>query len=219
MCPFRLHRLILVTSMKHPAALFILTALLLTGCAIGNKYDIRQAQAVAPSGSSSVAVGGVDEREYLKRGEIEPEYVGMTRGGYGNPFRVKTATKRPFAEEAAGVVAASLGSRVRGPVRSYGSTAAALHALRSGGAQRLVLLRVKAWESDTLINTSVDVDLVLEVYNAGGKLLASSADKAYRDLGGNFASPPMHARKVVVAELGRSLTRLMEQPSVANALK
>lgn len=205
--------------MKHSVTILIVSASLLTGCAVGNKYDIRQARAVAPVGSSTVAVGGVDEREYLKRGEIEPEYVGMTRGGYGNPFRVKTATKHPFAEEAAGVVAASLGSRVRGPVRSYSSADAALHALRSGGAQRLVLLRVKAWESDTLINTSIDVDLVLEVYNAGGKLLASSSDKAYRDLGGNIASPPMHARKVVLAELGRSLTRLMEQPSVANALK
>ena len=205
--------------MKHLVALLIVASAFLTGCAIGNKYDIREARAVAPAGYSTVAVGGVDEREYLKRGEIEPEYVGITRGGYGNPFRVKTATKQPFAEEAAGVVASSLGKRVRGPVRSYGSTEAALHALRSGGAQRLVLLRDKAWESDTLINTSVDADLVLEVYNAGGKLLASSSDKAYRDLGGNIASPPMHARKVVLAELSRSLTRLMEQPSVANALK
>jgi hypothetical protein len=205
--------------MKYLVAPLIVASAFITGCAMGNKYDIRQARAAAPAGSSTVAVGGVDEREYLKRGEIEPEYVGMTRGGYGNPFRVKTATKQPFAEEAAGVVASSLGPRLRGPVRSYGSTEAALHTLRSSGAQRLVLLRVKAWESDTLINTSVDVDLVLEVYNAGGKLIASSSDKAYRDLGGNIASPPMHARKVVLAELGRSLTRLMEQPAVANALK
>jgi hypothetical protein len=197
----------------------ILAAASLSGCAIGNKFDIRQAKAVAPQGNSSVAVGAVDEREYLKRGEIEPEYVGMTRGGYGNPYRVKTATKQPFAQEAAQVVADSLGGRVRGAVRSYSTREAALHALRSTGAQRLTLLRVKSWESDTLINTSVNVDLVLEVYNSAGKLLASSSDTAYRDLGGNIASPPMHARKVVIAELGRSLTNLMEQPAVANALR
>ena len=202
---------------KSPVLTFC--ACLLTGCAIGNKFDIRHATAVAPSGSSTVSVGGVDEREYLRKGEIEPEYVGMTRGGYGNPFRVKTASKQPFAQEAAQVVAASLGSRVRGAVKSYSTRDAALHALRSIGAQRLALLRVKAWESDTLINTSVNVDLVLEIYNSAGNLIASSSDTAYRDLGGNIASPPMHARKVVIAELGRSLTKLMEQPSVASALR
>ena len=194
-------------------------SLLLSACAIGNKFDIRQTKAVAPTGSSTVAVGGLDERELLRKAEIEPEYVGMTRGGYGNPFLVKTASKQPFAQEAAQVIADSLGGRVRGPVRSYSTREAALNALRSTGAQRLALLRVKSWESDTLINTSVNVDLVLEVYNSAGNLLASSSDTAYRDLGGNIASPPMHARKVVIAELGRSLTKLMEQPAVANALR
>jgi hypothetical protein len=202
---------------KSPVLAFC--ACLLTGCAIGNKFDIRQAKVVAPTGSSTVAVGGLDERELLRKGEIEPEYIGMTRGGYGNPFLVKTASKQPFAQEAAQVVAASLGGRIRGPVRSYSTREAALHALRSTGAQRLTLLRVKSWESDTLINTSVNVDLVLEVYNSAGTLLASSSDTAYRDLGGNIASPPMHARKVVIADLGRSLTRLMEQPAVASALR
>jgi len=192
---------------------------MLSGCAIGNKFDVRQATAVAPAGSSTVAVGGLDERELLRKGEIEPEYVGMTRGGYGNPFRVKTASKQPLAQEAAQVVATSLGRRARGPVKAYSSREAALHALRPTGAQRVALLRVKAWESDTLINTSVNVDLVLEVYSAAGSLLAVSSDTAYRDLGGNIASPPMHARKVVIAELGRSLTKLMEQPSVASALR
>jgi hypothetical protein len=201
------------------SAFLVVLGCLLSACAVGNKFDVRQAIAVAPKGGSTVAVGGLDERELLRKGEIEPEYVGMTRGGYGNPFLVKTASKQPFAQEAAQVVAASLGGRVRGPVRSYSTREAALHALRATGAQRLALLRVKSWESDTLINTSVNIDLVLEVYNSAGKLLASSSDAAYRDLGGNIASPPMHARKVVIAELGRSLTKLMEQPAVASALR
>ena len=90
--------------MKQKILLSILTATLslhFTGCTMWNKYDLRQTQVSAPSGQSSIAVACVDERQSLRQGDITPELIGVTRDGYGIPYRVKTATKSPVATEIA----------------------------------------------------------------------------------------------------------------------
>ena len=93
--------------MKQKFLLSILTAALslhFTGCTMWNKYDLRKTQVVAPSGESSVAVACVDERQSLRQGDITPELIGVTRDGYGIPYRVKTATKSPVSTEIAAAV-------------------------------------------------------------------------------------------------------------------
>jgi hypothetical protein len=55
-----------------------------------NKYDLRQAKVAAPPGTLSVAVACVDGRESLRQGDIVPELIGVTRNGYGIPYRVKS---------------------------------------------------------------------------------------------------------------------------------
>lgn len=197
----------------------LLTALILTGCATFNKYDIRAAKLQRTPSAGTVAVAGIDERDYLKRGEISPDYVGMTRGGYGNPFQVKTATKLPLALEAAEVVAGSFGDKSPAPAVWDTEQAGALAKLRASDAPRFVILRITKWESDTLIRTSLDYSVSIEVVDRSGKTIASAAESKIQPLGGNFFVPAMHARQSVLSELGNILNRLLAQPQVAAALR
>jgi hypothetical protein len=200
--------------------LIVSTALSLTGCAAWNKYDIRNVSVTAPDGSKSVAVAVVDERLELKQGDIGPELIGVTRSGYGIPYRVKTATKAPVAAEIAAAVTEGFGPhRKLAPPISQPDAASALAALRGTGTDRQILIRIENFNSDTLIRTELDYSFVLEVYDSKGKLLASARQKEVANLGGNGLLPAMHARQAVLSKTGKALSQLLATPQIQQTLR
>ena len=206
---------------KQSSFVAILSALIsLTSCTAYNKFDIRKAQVTSPSGKASVFVVGVDEREYLKNGEIGPDYLGLTRDGVGIPYLIKTATKRPLALEIAEAVTDSLhaGGRQTVKAESAKDGASAVSKFRGIGVNRLVLIRIKKWESETLWRTGLDYSVNVDVYDKGGQLLSSSSKANYADLGGS-ALPAMHAKESVMRELGSILTSLLNEPQIQKALQ
>jgi len=209
--------------MKQKILLSILTAAIslhFTGCTMWNKYDLRKTQVSAPSGQSSIAVACVDERQSLRQGDITPELIGVTRDGYGIPYRVKTATKSPVATEIAAVVTRGFGSnRKLAPPITSPDTASALAALRGTGADRQVLIRIQQYNSDTLINTELDYAFIVEVRDSAGKLLATASKSETANLGGNFFAPALHARESVLSKTGSSLSTLLAEPQIQTALK
>jgi hypothetical protein len=81
--------------------------------------------------------------------------IGVTRNGYGIPYRVKTATKDPVAKEIAEVVVRGFGSnRKLAPPMSYADRNSAMAALRGTGTDRQILVLLERFNSDTLIRTS-----------------------------------------------------------------
>ena len=201
-------------------ALLITSALALPGCTMWNKYDLRQTKVCAPSGSPSVAVACVDERVTLRQGDIGPELIGVTRDGYGIPYRVKTATKDPVAKEIAEVVFRGFGSnRKLAPPMSYADRNSALAALRGTGTDRQILVLLDRYNSDTLIRTELDYSIMMEVYNSQGRLLASASRTKIADLGGNFFLPALHARKSVIQTTGDVLNELLSTPEIRSALQ
>jgi hypothetical protein len=200
--------------------LIVSTALSLTGCAAWNKYDIRNVSVTAPDGSKSVAVAVVDERLELKQGDIGPELIGVTRSGYGIPYRVKTATKAPLAQEIAGVIVRGFGpNRKLAPPMSFADPASAQAALRGTGTDRQVLIRIQRFNSDTLIRTELDYAVVLEVYDSQGHLLASATRSNTANLGGNAFLPALHARQAVLQTTGTVLSDLLSTPEIRSALQ
>jgi hypothetical protein len=205
---------------KIQTLLLAAAALVLTGCALGNKYDLRQTMVTAPAGSASVAVACVDERETLRQGDIGPELIGVTRNGYGIPYRVKTATKAPVAAEIAAAVTEGFGPhRKLAPPISQPDAASALAALRGTGTDRQILIRIENFNSDTLIRTELDYSFVLEVYDSKGKLLASARQKEVANLGGNGLLPAMHARQAVLSKTGKALSQLLATPQIQQTLR
>jgi hypothetical protein len=209
--------------MKKKLLLSILTAAIsihFTGCTMWNKYDLRKTQVSAPSGHSSIAVACVDERQSLRQGDITPELIGVTRDGYGIPYRVKTATKSPVATEIAAAVTRGFGSnRKLAPPITSPDAASALAALRGTGTDRQVLIRIQQYNSDTLINTELDYAFIVEVRDSAGKLLATASKSETANLGGNFFAPALHARESVLSKTGSSLSTLLAEPQIQTALK
>ena len=87
----------------HPSCLlpWALTATMVChGCAAGNRHAYHETVAVLQaSGSKTIAVATHDEREYVRSGHKRPNFVGLQRGGYGNPFNVTTASTHPLAQD------------------------------------------------------------------------------------------------------------------------
>src|SRR2546428_9600965 len=86
--------------MKKLAVLVQLAGvLLLSGCAIGNRYAYQTVVASPQvSGTTAVSIATYDQREYVRSGTKDPQFVGLQRGGYGNPFDVRTEGDRPLAD-------------------------------------------------------------------------------------------------------------------------
>ena len=192
----------------------------LASCTAYNKFDIRNALVDPPPGKASASVVGVDERQQLKKGKIKPEYLGLTRNLFGFPYLVKTATKRPLALEVAEAVTGSLRStgRQTTTAKSAPDSTSAMSEFRIACTQRLILIHIKRWESDTLWGTDLDYSVSLDVWDKNGQVLASSSKKDYADLGGS-ATPAMHARESVMRELGSILTDLLNEPQIQKALQ
>lgn len=199
-------------------------ALSLSGCAIGNRYDYQSVRASIPAAKAkaTVAIATVDRREYLINSEVADSYVGMTRGGYGNPFRVSTKSGDPLAVDISNAVASSLnqsGYRAQAvsgfPVLDV---SAAKMKLNSTPADRRILITLSKWESDTLINTELTTDITVEVFDQSGKLLASESYSATKGLGGNLMSPILHARKSILDETSKIIARIFSTPKITTAL-
>lgn len=205
---------------KALLAALALVSLHFTGCAAWNKFDLRKVPVTGPAGHSSVAVACVDERSSLRQGDITPELIGVTRNGYGIPYRVKTATKLPVATEVAEVVTRGFGqNRKLAPPITSPDAASAKAALHGTGTDRQILILIQRYNSDTLINTELDYSITMEVYDARGRLLASVSQSKIANLGGNFFLPVMHARESVLRTTGEVLSSLLSTPQIRSALE
>jgi len=157
----------------------VLATLVLTlgGCAVGNRYDYGSAISGLPvSGSGKLAVDVVDARPYVLSGDKKPDFVGLQRGGFGNPFDVRTASGQPLAVEMRDAIGKALQQQGFAVV---------------GGAEaapRKLELRVFEWKTDVMMKMKTLYDLQLSVFDASGALLAQSKTKG-EDVGsGGFES-------------------------------
>jgi len=151
--------------------------LVLAGCAVGNRYDYRGAIVGLPvTGSGNLAVDVIDERPYIASHEKKPDFIGLQRGGFGNPFNVTTTSGHPLAQDMRDAITSALQKQ------GYFIVAA------GGAAPRKLELRVLEWKSDSMMRLSVAYDLVLSVFDGSGALLAKSATKGSDVQGGGFES-------------------------------
>ena len=157
--------------------LFATLLLALGGCAVGNRYDYGSAISGLPvSGKGELALSVVDARPYVLSGDKGPDFVGLQRGGFGNPFDVRTGSGRPLADEMRDAIAKALQQQ---GFTVVGGTAA---------APRKLELRVLEWKTDVMVKMKTIYDLQLSVFDASGALLAQSKTKG-EDVGtGGFES-------------------------------
>jgi hypothetical protein len=202
----------------------VFLTVLLAGCAVN--YDYRAVVAdIGFSGTASVSVAVHDQRAYVLSGDKRPDYVGLVRGGFGNPFFRSTLSGRPLADDMTAVIATSLAKRgyktVSVNVSHSDRAAAVLDALKAVGTDRMLLLRVNEWKSD--LNPYNDVTLFysmqLALYDHDGKILAEKKIEGRESLGGDVWGPAAYARKAAPEAFKKKIEELLSGPDIAKALQ
>lgn len=134
------------------------------------------------SSSRSVAVAVLDERPYVLKKAKDPNYVGLMRGGYGNPFDLWTESGAALAADMLNTISDSLTARGFTVTPVNASTAEPMNAvmtrLRDSRAERLVLIEMKEWYSDYLPEafaserSTLFINLEVTIFDRNQKKLA-----------------------------------------------
>jgi hypothetical protein len=195
----------------------------LVGCAFGKHLPYHQTVPRVVHGAPiPVALAVEDERPSVLMGG-RPDFVGVSRGGFGNPFDVTTTSGQALARDFAASIRAGLeaaGYRVI-PVTVANGTRPDQVARIVGrtGADRLLAIKIVAWKSDTLVQTSLDFELRARAFGASGQPLGGAAIvSGHEVLGGNFVDPFGHAETAVPPLYRAKLEQLLNHPGLVRGL-
>jgi len=195
-----------------------------SGCAVGNKHQyagIVPELAIETPLTTAVAVQ--DQRPYVLDGDKTPNFVGIQRGGFGNPFDVTTASGMSLASDISESIVAALEKKninaIQVDLAPKATDAQISEILISASADRLLQIKLVEWKADTYQNTALIYDVRLSVLDATGKVIAESAKQGRDDLGGSFMNPPAHAKTAVPVAFRRIFEGLLNDPKVIAALR
>lgn len=184
--------------------LFLSLLALTYGCAVRNVYDYRSTPVVLPvKGSYALSLKVDDQRPYVLSGKKDANFVGLRRGGYGNPFNVTTASNKPLADDVFVALTQSL-------------TNAGYSLQDSGQASRNLELTIREWKSDVFTNLKILFDVDLTVYGSAGQMLAKSTITGEEAAGGG-AMMAQHSESVRRA-FEAKMALLFADPEVKAAL-
>lgn len=207
--------------MKGPVFL-IACAVLLSGCAVGNTYDYRSTDIPMPlKGRSSVGLMVADKRPYVQSKDKEPSFVGLQRGGFGNPFDVTTTSGAPLASDIAEAVAGGLrknGYSVQ--IIEYVSGDGAdtwVSVARKNGLSKTIAVTVREWKTDIYMKMTLHYDLEAVVYGADGSVLGRNRMAAVEEVGGAGIGAEKNAHTARQA-LSQKISYLFYHPDIKKAL-
>jgi hypothetical protein len=204
--------------------LMLVTALLLGGCAIGQKISYNDTGLeLKAAGNIQVAVASQDSRPYIKDGEKDRSYVGKMRGGFGNPFNVNTESGKPLADDMSSVICSSLKQKgfscTPVSVELNESPSQITNKLQATNAKRLILMTFSEWLSDTYHLTYLHYDIALTVMDNKGLKLAEKKVAGEDKTEGSHFNPFAIAKENVPKLYKNKLELLLNDDAVVNALK
>jgi hypothetical protein len=196
----------------------------LQACAFGNSFRYNDLHAAMPAKKGhSIAAATLDHRPYVLDEDSDPSYAGMTRGGYGNPFSAYTTSGQPLADELTGILVRSLQragvQAVAVPTQFRETGTDVIRSLAATETDRGILLTLRNWQSDTMVNTTLEYDVELQVLDATGAVLASKNFKGADDLGGNAFNPYGYAMDKVPPAVSKLISTFFAAPEVRKALE
>jgi hypothetical protein len=149
--------------------------------------------------------------------------VGLTRGGYGNPFNVRTQSDRPLAEDMTHVICNALKKKgfqcVPVIVAANNSPDEVQRKLQEATGNVAVLLTLHEWKSDTYVGTALIYNVTLHVLDGSGTVIVEARTEGRDVLGSNFFDPVGVAYTAVPQAFKQKLEELLNQPAVISALQ
>ncbi len=208
---------------KLKYTILLLAYFALNGCAVGNKHAYHDVDiAFNGKGSSKLAISTIDLRVYVRTSEKSPDFVGLQRGGFGNPFDVTTASGNSLAGDITATVKRALekqGFEVTSIVASKtDSVSNVVERMGESNAHRLMILILNEWKSDTYTNTALIYNLTLKVMDSEGRVITETTINGRDDLGGDFVNPPSHAKQAVPIAFKAKIEQLLNTKEVLDAL-
>lgn len=198
--------------------IFALTAALLVGACASQSYSDLPVGMQTVAATGTVAVGVHDTRPYVVSRQKEESFAGLQRGGYGNPFDLKTPNGAPLALEMRDSLVKALRARGASPVPVViavaDSPAAARAKLQDAKARRSVLVTLREWKTDTQMRTDFIYDTTVAVFDEGGRELASHTVNGLDALGFSQAGG-----ETITKATAAKLDALFADPRVAGALR
>lgn len=207
----------------HRISLMFLLMVLSSGCAMGQKIQYSDLTAeLIYQGSLSLAVGVYDNRPYVLDGQSKPEYAGTMRGGFGNPINAYTASGQPFANEFSHSIHKTF-SASNFPVTEVIATPLMplqdfQKALLAETADRYVLFVVNEWRSDSIMDTFLYYDVLLQIFDNQGKKLAENTIKGEDQIPGSAWNPPATAKAECPKYWSKHFSELLNSPKIRKAL-
>ena len=176
----------------------------LGGCAVGNTYDYQSTAMRLPvkGAGQELNVKVIDNRPYVLNGNKAPNFIGLQRGGYGNPFDVNTSSGRPLSDEFRAVISRALENS------SYNIT---------DSADKTVELTVREWKTDAMMKLRLIYDLTLSILNGDDQIVASVTDAGDEVLGG--ASFEGANSQSASSGFNRKISRLFNREEIRGALE
>ena len=210
--------------MTKKRALLLLICFILGGCAFGRTHDyLLSHPTLQYSSQERLGVGVQDRRPYILNHNKEENFVGLQRGGYGNPFDVRTTSGLPLAEDMTKVLANALtqagGIVIPVKISPTIGRAEVIRLFQTNNIEKAMLLSLYEWKADTAARTRTIYDVEMEVLDNRGHVLAKKRAQGTDNLGGSFFSldPQANAQTAVPMAFQKTLEELFEG-DIADAL-
>ena len=196
-------------------------SLALSACAIGHEYDYQKVQTNFDSKTDkSITAGVVDQRPYVLNDEKAPTFVGLQRAGFGIPYNVTTKSGEPLAKELTNAVVQALerqSAEVTALVLPPGaSRESALERFRQHQTERLLLIAMKQWKTDSMMRVTLHWDLAASVYDKTGSVLARHSVSGVEPVGS--AGFETGNSNTATQQIAQKLGDLLNHPDIVAAL-
>ena len=207
--------------MKNLMKIAFLTAIALElgGCAVGVTHSLDQVSPnINAKNGSTVELAVQDKRDFVVRGEKPASFIGLSRGGFGNPFDVNTTSGKSLASDISKVVETALTNKgvkvINVEVAPSAAEDKTIELLASSG-NKSIFLKINSWKSDTFSQTTLNYNLELLILDKTGKVLGSNAVSGSEILSG----PSWSARDKVPPVLSSKLEMLFSDPKISSKLQ
>lgn len=192
---------------------------MLGGCAVGvtHQYD-NATPAIKASAGAKLGVGVQDRRLYVVTKQKPESFVGISRGGFGNPFDVNTASGKPLADDVSKSIQTTLAAKgVKASAVSLPLGTDETEAIKrlAASGDKAILIVLNEWKADTFMSTTLTYDVQAMVVDSSGKVLSSKKIFGADNLGGSAINPPEHSRNAVPVAFRKKLEELFAAPEIS----
>lgn len=194
--------------------LVILLALVVILCSCGGGAAFNRTEniqsawpVISYSTDNQIIIQVIDKRPDVLSKKVNPTYVGVMRGGFGNPFNMKTESGQPLADDIA--------ISINNGFKNAGIKAEVYNGMHANISNKIKYRRLELtiyeWECDYFKTADFKYNLALTASNSDGKILASVTNLNIDDKNITVPSP---------IEAGRyALSKILNSESIIRAVK